>query len=75
MQFSGGGILPGHERCPAEYISIKTLCGGEALVRPVCLHDHTEPVYALDAYGPCLDYHVADYCLSCGRMLRKPEFK
>lgn len=68
-------MQPGHEDCTAELIEIKALSESETRALINCLHDHTEPVYALDAQGPCPDYHVADYCLCCGRMLRKPEFK
>ena len=70
-----GQLQPGHEGCSAEYIEEKTLVQLGSRTITSCLHDHTEPVYAYDAHGVCVGYHVADHCLCCDRIIRTPEFE
>lgn len=73
-------MQPGHEECgysiDREEISALNYGGQVRVIRShetlTCYHDHLEPVQASDVLGN--GPTVADYCLCCDTIMRRPEY-
>lgn len=62
---------PGHEDCTHETVDEKTLVDPEPISRPICLHDHREPVYASDGI---LQHTVGFHCHCCGNVWNSRDY-